>query len=283
MSDKQYKTEWSFSFEKLGDRLNEMLSSFGGSTEIQMASYSEPVDGATSAEVDLRFSLGQMNIQPLVASDNLFEADVNYIGEMEFTVEGDAHKTLVLGQVNKNPVTNTVKQAIGSIGKHHDLRWDVRLSPDVLLALKLSSGLGKNTCDLSGLNLTSFEFNGGTGETMISLPPSDIGYAATFREGVGETRIDLPEHTTLDVEIKSGVGEVKVHVPGSAAVRVHVKNGIGDATIPRHFVKLEEKGEFVSTNGIWETPGFDEAEHQITIDYNGGIGSFSIITDVAVV
>ncbi len=50
---KNYKVEWSFSFEKLGDQIGDFFKSVGaeGSEEIKHGEFSEPLGGASSARV----------------------------------------------------------------------------------------------------------------------------------------------------------------------------------------------------------------------------------------
>ena len=49
--EKNYKVEWSFSFEKLGDQIGDFFKSMGaeGSEEIKHEHFSEPLGAATSA------------------------------------------------------------------------------------------------------------------------------------------------------------------------------------------------------------------------------------------
>lgn len=284
MADKQYKTEWSFSFEKVGASLDNMMSSLREDAEVKMASFSEDKEGVTSADINLHFGIGQMTLKPLTASDNLFEADVTYVGEIEFTADGEAHRVVTLKQKSSTEaVVKSIKRAIGSFGKRNDLRWDVRISPDVPLALKLNTGVGEQDCDLRGMKLTALSVNGGTGETRMTLPESADGYDADFNVGVGETTIKLPQNTAMNLRVRAGVGEVKIHVPANTAVAVRARGGLGDTSVPSHFVRIEGKKDFITNSGVWQTPNFENAERQVNIEYNGGVGSFRIISDVQMV
>ncbi len=286
MGDKsKYQTEWSFSFDRLGESINGFFTSLGTEEEIQFASFAEAIEGAISAEIDLHFSVGELFLKHLVASDNLIEADVNHFGEMLFEADGDDHRTITLRQKGSTAgaVVNTVKNAFRSKGKRDDLRWDVRISPDIPLALNLNSGVGRLECDLSMLNLTSFQFKGGTGESILTLPASEAGYDATLSEGVGTTKVTLPDNTALNIAISAGVGEVKLFIPPTAAVRVNVSGGVNEVNVPKHFTKLSGGGEFIGKSGLWETPEFAKAERQIIINYSGGVGEFSIVNEVEMV
>lgn len=284
MSDKQYKTEWTFSFDKIGESINNLFASLREDAEVKMGSFSEAIEGATSADVNLGFSVGEMTLKSLTASDNLLEADITYIGEIEFTAAGDEHRKLTLKQKSSaETVVKSIKQTIGAMGKRPDLRWDVRLSPEVPMALRINSGVGKLDCDLSQLKLLQFSFNGGTGETNLVLPASAQGYDASFNEGVGATTITLPQNTSINMKVNAGVGSVKIHAPGDTAVRVKVRGGLGDARMPSHYVQVEGRHEFITKSGIWQSPGFEDAAHKIQIDYDGGVGNLTIVSDVTMV
>lgn len=282
-NDKTYETEWSFSFENIGESLSKVFEGFGGEAEVEMASFSEPKGNATAATVNVNFSVGVTTFKPLVASDNLFEADVTYIGEIQFDVQGNTEKTITLKQPTRNPITRTIKQAFGSLNKDVDLRWDIRLNPDVPVALNIHGGVGEGDIDLAGINLTQLNVNTGVGKNTVTLPTSETGYAVKFNGGVGETVIDLPINTTTDIKISGGVGAVTLNLPPGAALKLTGKSGLGDIAVPKQMERLQESDDFITKSGVWQTQGFDQAAHQITVHYNGGVGELRVKSDVTVV
>ncbi|GAB4529493.1 MAG: hypothetical protein OHK0046_49460 [Anaerolineae bacterium] len=281
---KQYKTEWSFSFDKLGDSFKNLFDSLSGDEEAKMASFSEPVNAATQGTIDLDFSVGVTTLKALVASDNLIEADVTYVGEIEFATSGAAERRVKMRQkAGKNVITDSVKRAFGTIANRQDLRWDIRLSPDVPLKLDLDAGVGLVQADFTGLNLSRLEYDGGVGKTEMILPASTDGYQAKIDGGVGEVHITLPAETTATVKIEGGVGAIKLMLPANAAVRFHVESGLGSVHMPKHLIQTASKNEIIEKSGVWETPGFDQAAHKMTVHYEGGIGSFHVQSDVTMV
>ena len=260
-----------------------MFESISDDAELKMASFSEPKDAADNATIKLNFAVGETIVKPLIASDNLFEADLSYIGELDFEVTGDTEKNIVLKQKSENPVKRTVKQAFGSFSHGRDLRWDIRLSPDLPIDLQINGGVGRSELDLSELKLTQLRMNTGAGKHDIMLPTSTEGYNVTIKGGVGETVIDLPVDTTVDLKVDAGVGAVRLNLPANVALRVKAKGGVGDVNVPEHMERLSGGREFVSINGVWQTPNFDEATNKITVNYNGGIGELKVASDVTVV
>jgi hypothetical protein len=274
---KNFVTEWSFSFENLGERLNNLVTSVTEEEELKADSFSEPKDGATSASINLHFSVGENTVKPLVDSDNLFEADVAYVGEIEFSSTEGPHKDIALRQQKAvNPVMKSIRQAIGSFGNRQDLRWDVRLSPDVPMDVNIHAGVGKSEMDLSQIQLTGLKFDAGVGEPHITLPESETGYAIKMNMGVGESHVTLPVNTNIDLDVNGGVGEVHFHIPLGASVHVKASSGLGDVKVPPHFERIEGKSG-VGAHGVWETEDFANADDKITINYKGGVGSFEIV------
>src|SRR4051794_19494166 len=98
--EKNYKVEWAFSFEKLGDQIGDFFKSVSteGKEEIKHAQFSEPLGAATSARVRIDFSVGESTIKPLNTSDNLLEADLTYVGDVELKASGETEKVVHLSQ-----------------------------------------------------------------------------------------------------------------------------------------------------------------------------------------
>ncbi len=281
-NEKQYKTEWSFSFDKIGDRFNKMVDTFTEGEEIKQSSYQVGLEGASTGNIKLDLSLGQSSIKPLVDSDNLFEADLAYVGEIEFTTSGDVDKTVRLRQKpGVDQVVGSVRRALKSVTNRGELRWDVRLSPKVPLKLDIDGGVGPAHIDLTGLQLTRLNLDSGVGEIQLSLP--DGSYQASIEGGVGATILNIAENAAARIDIEGGVGAVKINVPYKAAVRVTVDGNLGGVKMPDHFSRVKDNDDFIGRGGVWETPGFNVAEKQIVIDYEGGVGSLQVKTDATLV
>jgi len=233
--------------------------------------------------VFIRFSTGLNTINPLVASENLIEADVNYVGEIEFVVEDDPTKpTVVLRQLD-NSLKRTVKTARGVMGDKDELRWDVRLSPDVPLHLNVNGGVGKMELNLAGLNLTQFDYQSGVGAAEITLPLGESRYAADVEAGVGSTTLTLLEGSDVDLDISGGVGRTRIVIPPNAAVRVEAAVGVGGLNVPGHFNKEEGARHLIGERGIWQTENYESAERRIDITFEGGIGKFEVVAEAQVV
>lgn len=300
--EKKRKVEWSFSFENIGESLSNMLESVGisGDEEIKSDSFSEPKDGAKTARVKLDMSIGEAVVAPLEGGENLLEADVTYVGEVELTSHRqDDHKIVRLGQKYRNSVTFGSLKGLFGNREYEKLRWDVRLSRDLPLDLEINTGITSSRLHLGDLQLTDLRVNAGTGKTILSIPAMDRVYDVNVKGGTGELNLDIPPNAQVDldvsngtgatnitfasnvaadVKISGGVGSCNLTIPADAAVRIKASTGIGSIHMPDHFRQIKGGKDFISTSGTWETPGYELAERKITIKYNGGVGKLSVRT-----
>lgn len=280
MSNKQYKTEWSFSFEEIGKKISNAFDNIGEDVEIKEVNYAEALGNATSAHIEIDLSVGETTISALDPdSTNLMEADIRYLGELEYHVSGDAEKRIYLGQKKRgNAFFDSIKSAIKNRSMNeNELQWHIRLNPNVPFDIALKGGVGVTDAELGGLNINAIDVKGGVGETSVLLPISDTMIDVDIDGGVGETRVTVPENGASNVHVDGGVGEVTIFVPESAAVRVNSKGGMGDLTVPKSYKQTAKKEKDIfKRTGIWETEGFALNERQIEITFRGGVGSNNV-------
>lgn len=296
---KNYKTEWSFSFDSVGEGISSLLGSLGAGKdqEVKTASFAEPLGGVEAADVTLEPTVGEATVSALVDSDNLLEAEIAYLGEVKFAVETEGSTKFVrLGQTSRHEVFKPLKDALGSFARQEELYWRMHLSPNIPLDLRINNGVTRNDFDLSRLQLTELKINGGTGKTDLKLPTMGGNYNVALNSGTGELNVDIPDgaqitlkvnngtgvtnidigaNTNVEARIAGGIGKCVVNVPAGAGVRVKAASGLGKVRVPAHYIALKVD-EFVATSGTWESPNYQAAEHRITIRYDGGIGGFTV-------
>jgi hypothetical protein len=297
--DKKYVTEWSFSFEKLNDQIGEFVKSVGVSAQdsIKQGQFSTPLSGAESARVRLDLSVAETNITALPAdSPNLLDADLIYVGEINFVTEGEAERVVHLAQVAG--ASDWFRSFFGWIGSRRTLKWDVGLTPTIPLDLDIRTGVGESNLELGALNIRSLHVNGGTGEFTVVLPAPAQPYTAVVNSGVGETRFTIPDNATCDLSLRigtgestivfgenvsmnakitGGIGECTIQLPEGAAARIEAKTGIGAVRVPPRFARLSgDNTEGFNARGIWQTTNYEAAERKITLHYDGGIGELNV-------
>ncbi len=294
--EKNYKVEWSFSFEKLGEQIDTFFKGLGskGEEEIKHGQFSEPLGAATSARVRVDFSVGESTITALNTSENLLEADLTYVGDVQLNATGEVEKVVHLNQAAG--AGEWFRSAVGWFGSGQRLRWDVALTPKIPLNLDLHAGAGRSSFDLSGLQVTGLNIASGAGEVILSLPKGQ--YNARVSGGVGRSSVTVPAGADIDLTVGSGAGEVNLHVdegaqvkarisggvgqtnvsvPAGAAVRLEARTGIGSINPGPQFQRVSGSGgEFWDNGGVWQTANYEGAERKIVIRFDGGVGALNV-------
>jgi hypothetical protein len=298
-NEKRYETEWSFSFEKIGKSIDNALAGIG--EEVKTDSFSVAKDTAQSATIRVGGSIGRTTISALPAgSPNLFEADVAYVGEIEFSHEGETEKVVTLRQKHEKDFIAPFKRALGQIGKRDELYLRIRISPDLPVRLDVDGGVGPSEFDLAQLNLTGLDIDGGVGPTTLALPstgnpynvkadggvggitvhtPSATHVRLDLDGGVGPAVLNIPADASMDITIDGGVGGITVNAAPGVAIRLDADGGIGGVSVPKGIRQIKDKGDFVSKSGVWESEGYALSTKRVSIDYNGGVGGFRIKQD----
>jgi hypothetical protein len=294
------ETEWTFSFESLGESIAQVLNQFGigADADLQQTTLAEPLNGAQRATVRLDLTVGYATITALPAdSDNLIEVEVTSIGAVEMTAatEGDT-KSVRLRQKRTSDTDpfKPVKDAVDTVARGPELYWKVRLSPRLPINLIVNAGLTLDTFDLSGLNLPRLSLDSGTGTTNVTFPAGVC--VAEVEGGVGILEMIVPDeaNTTLNLdigagttslhvgvaglraEVDGGVGNCEVSIPVTAALRVRGESGLGNIDVPERAEAVQFETEFISESGTWQTSDFAFAPNKIDIRYEGGVGSLII-------
>lgn len=282
---------------------------FYDSSQVKTGQYSEPIGQAKAATVRMDLTRGHTVVKSLANSTNLVEANVKYIGDFTFSVQGEERKTVTLGQTGLNVVTWFTSV------RDDDLRWDIGLSPQVPLNLTVRTGSGLGKFDLRQLLLSNLDFEGASAATTLQLPVTEGRLPAKIRSHSGSFTFSLParsiadldvetgsgsveftlgegssvnlrwnsasgsqrlvigEDTSIDTEIESGSGSVSIDIPTNAAVRLEVTDaGSGSLSVPSWMKRIQGQGK----EGIWESAGYASAQKRITISLRTGSGSVTI-------
>src|SRR5690606_17444364 len=143
----------------------------------------------------------------------LFEAEVAYVGEIEFSSTGENQKVISLRTSNEKEVLAPVRRVIGQISNREDLYYRIRIHPSVPVALQLNGGVGGNEYDLDELNLTSLVINGGVGGTRLVLGERGDSYDVRLEGGVGAVTLQAPQQAHANLTLKGGDGSSALHIP----------------------------------------------------------------------
>ncbi|MDZ4768582.1 MAG: hypothetical protein SGJ24_05595, partial [Chloroflexota bacterium] len=225
--NKQYKTEWSFSFEKLGDQIGEFARSMGvqGEEAIKHDIFTAPLSGVSATTVRIDLSVGEHTVRALAAdSINLIEADLTYVGEIAFSDTGDAERKVTLSQASSPG--SWVRGMMGWMGSRR-LKWDVALTTKIPLTLDVRGGVGETTLDLAALQTRQLHLSMGTGKVNAILPGAQT-YSAKIDAGIGEFTLRVPDNTEITLEVTAGTGEVTIELGAGCRGSVAIDGGVGE-------------------------------------------------------
>ena len=197
----------------------------------------QPLGDATSADVQISFSVGSLRIGALKDSGNLIEGILGTgPGETitsDYRVDGNvAHYQLKSQGVPFMPFGR----------RKYDQSWNLDLSSSVPMTLRVSTGVGEASLDLSSLQVTDLDVN----------------------SGVGQTQVKLPARGQLRAKVSGGIGQVVVTIPEGMAARIHGSAGLGGLTVSSRFIS-QGGGQYASAN-------YATAQDRVDLNISGGIG-----------
>lgn len=258
--------------------------------EMVTESFSEPLDDASSANVTLDFDRGDLTVNLLEDSLNLFEADVTHDERVDFHVSGSDQRSIRL--------------KLDEIGAPSFGFWlaDQRITADVAVAgslpvdLSVNIGGGSAELNLTDLELTRLEASSGSGGIDAFLPTGD--YPVRMSAGSGSLDIVTAEESVLDlsadvgsgritltvgeantgtVKLESGSGSITVYVPEGTPVQVKASTGSGSVNVPRDFTRTAGGDEIVGEDGTWQTDNFHGSGTGLVLEVEVGSGSVRVV------
>ncbi|MDI6816768.1 MAG: hypothetical protein QME41_06215 [Actinomycetota bacterium] len=129
--------------------------------------------------------------------------------------------------------------------------WNLMLSKDIDWRLKVDAGVSDSDLDLSELDVSSVEIDGGVGSIRVRIG-------------------DRSER--VDAKIDTGVSECRIMVPKSSGVRLSLDRGL--SAVDFRDIDLDKISENRLT--VYETKGFVDASRKINIDVDMGVASFIV-------
>jgi hypothetical protein len=126
-------------------------------------------------------------------------------------------------------------------------RWQIGLTTEVPLELRLEIGAAKTRMDLTETRLRRLRIGTGASDTRIRLP-----------RAAGETF----------VRADGGAASLTFEVPASVAARVHSRMALGSTTVDPRFPRTVDG---------WESPDWGSAANRVEIEIQGGVGSARVV------
>jgi len=213
--------------------------------ELNTVDIVQKLDNATSAEVELIFGVGELEVRAMGGSNNLVEGILDLTKDENLTqdfsiINGTAYFNLESAGMQFYP-SWLVHDRFDDPRK-----WRIELNDSIPIDLDIRTGVSYAVIDLRDMNLTNVEIDTGVGETIVYLPSSGR-FAA---------------------RISGGVGSLRVYVPVNLAVRIHIDDILGNTSV---------SGGYYQSGNIFYSENYETAENRIELYLNGGIGEIQVI------
>jgi hypothetical protein len=191
-----------------------------------------PLGGLTEAEVRVGFGGGELIIgvaDPGVLVSGTFEGGV-------------VQTSRVPGRISLEPT------AIGRVlFTKGPIRWEMGLTAEIPVDLRLDSGANRSTIDLGALRIRHLVLQTGASETTVHLPAA------------GQTT----------AHVVCGFASVVLEVPEGVAARIRGEVSMGSLA--------PDPARFPAAGGGWASAGFDSAIDRVDITVEGGFGSVKVV------
>jgi hypothetical protein len=190
-----------------------------------------PLDGLREAQVRLGFGGGVLTLskaQPGTLISGTFEGGV-------------INKSKGQESIELEPV-DPGRAWMAGCERH----WDVALTAEIPVDLRLDTGANQSTIDLTPLHIRRLELHTGASDTTLKLPAS------------GETA----------VRVECGFAQVTVEVPQGVAARIRGKVSLGATEV--------DEARFPRSADGWASADYETATNRVDIEVKGGFGTVRI-------
>lgn len=197
-------------------------------TSAPIETLSIPIDGLVEAAVRLGFGGGELILHkadPGVLVGGTFEGGV-------------VHRTPRPGILELEPI-NPPRPLL----TWQPVHWDVGLTSEIPVDLRLDTGANRSTIDLSALHVRRLELHTGASDTTVRLPAQ------------GETA----------ARIECGFAQVTVEVPAGVAAWIKGRMAIGATKVDETRFPREPDG--------WKSPGYETAVNRVYLEIDGAFGA----------
>lgn len=238
---------------------------------------SEPLNGATTAKVDVNSGTGNLTIDQLPASEPLLAS-----GTLEYFEKQGRPTRSVLSDHGRATLTLKGGDARGAgrpwfrfpwaacIGA---TEWQIHLNPTIASDITAHTGGGNVKLDLAGMAVTRLVADTGGGNMVVALPAHAANVNVSARTGGGNVTVEIGRGSTGSntVDAHSGAGNVVVRVPRGLAAKVHATSGLGRVAVEPAFGKRADH--------TYQSPDYDAAVDKVEITVHSGAGNVSITTE----
>jgi hypothetical protein len=205
--------------------------------EISGQSVSQPLDGARLAEVSIRPAAASLRVAGGAPAGKLVEGTVGVQAGEAATSDSRLASDVLFYSVE----SREARSVFGPWGG--DRVWDLRLTDQAQLTLRVAMGAGQANLDLRGLKVTNL----------------------VAEIGAGQATVTFPSGGRVQATVSVAVGEVVIRVPRGTAYRVNAKTAMGTSRLP--------SGESRFGSTTYASPGFESSQDRMEVEISCAIGS----------
>lgn len=192
-----------------------------------------PLRGAADASVRIRFGAGTLTTRPASPGD---------------LVDGVFDGGVIHREVGPGRVELSQDTSYGLPWLDRRSAWDLGLTGEVPLDVRLETGASRTTLDLREIRLRRLD----------------------LQTGASETRVVLPRNAgTSEVRAEHGAASLTFEVPAGVAARIRTRMAIGSSQI--------DEGRFPRAGDVYQSIDYGSAANRVDLDIQGGVGSLRVI------
>ena len=235
--------------------------------------FSESLNGATTAKVDINSYIGHLSIDKLAAGEQVLAS-----GTLQyFEKQGLPARTVNTG---KGQTTFTLRA--GHTGQPRfrfpwvacggAYEWQIHLNPMVPSEITAHSDGGNVSLNLAGMTISRVSAATGGGNIDVVLPDKSVDLGVAVSTGGGNVNVDIGGGITGNnaVNASSGAGNVVVRVPSGVAARIHATTGLGKVMVDARFSETDKN--------TYQSAGYNGAGNKVEITVKSGAGNVSVNT-----
>lgn len=258
----------------------------GTAQELRTESAVRQLRGETDLQVNVRFGVGQFTLARETGG-MLYRSNVVYDDRYFTPVNrySEEDRTLEVG-------TRSRRQNLDDVDLEGQ-QLDVRVTPDVPVAVDMEFGAGRASIDLGGLKLERAEIATGASETTVefSRPTTYACRALAVKVGAAEFHADrLGNSNCAALDVSGAAGSLTLDFSGEwqlESMAAVVNLGLGGLTLrfPRdlgveielsRFLASFDREGLVKDGNTYRSAGFDQAARHLRIELKAIVGDVSV-------
>ncbi|MEH7255431.1 toast rack family protein, partial [Neobacillus niacini] len=184
-------------------------------------------DKAKELQLELNLGAGELNVEK--GTNEWVEGTIDYNQdrlkpEVSYKLKGD--KGIGVIEQDKKGLVDKIK--FGELKNE----WNLTLSDNIPLDLRVNSGASDTNLDLKGLKIKELDVNAGVGDITIDLGGNwDNSFDAALALGVGKSTIILPKDVGVKIKSSKGIGTADFVGFISKGKGVYVNEAYEDAKV----------------------------------------------------